>query len=146
MEFTSIKNSYLSQPFRPGESLGLHFNTDIVAVSQTIFFKYLFLNENVWISLKTSLKFVPKCSIYNIPALVQRMAWRRPGDKPLPETLMVSLLTHICVTRPHWVLTSTILLPPRYAVVSIVRVFETSLPLRPSYFSSGTHPCVFLGN
>ena len=39
----------------------------------------------------------------NIPALVQIMAWRRPGDKPLSERMIVSLLTHICVTRPQWV-------------------------------------------
>ena len=39
----------------------------------------------------------------NIPALVQIMAWRRPGDKPLSEPMMVGLLTHICVTRPQWV-------------------------------------------
>ena len=32
------------------------------------------------------------------------MAWRRPGDKPLSEPMMVSSLTHICVTRPQWVL------------------------------------------
>ena len=31
------------------------------------------------------------------------MAWRRPGDKPLSEPMMVSLSTHICVTRPQWV-------------------------------------------
>ena len=31
------------------------------------------------------------------------MAWRRPGDKPLYKPMMVSLLTHICVTRPQWV-------------------------------------------
>ena len=31
------------------------------------------------------------------------MAWRRTGDKPLCEPMMVSLLTHICVTRPQWV-------------------------------------------
>ena len=66
-------------------------------------FKCIFLNENVWISIKISLKFVPKGSISNIPALVQIMAWRRPGDKPLSEPMMVSLLTHICVTRPQWV-------------------------------------------
>ena len=28
------------------------------------------------------------------------MAWRRPGDKPLSGPMMVSLLTHIYVTRP----------------------------------------------
>ena len=41
--------------------------------------------------------------INNIPALVQIMAWRRPGDKPLSEPMMVNLLTHICVTRPQWI-------------------------------------------
>ena len=50
-----------------------------------------------------SMKFVPKGPINNIPALVQIMAWRRPGDKPLSEPMMVSLATHICVTRPQWV-------------------------------------------
>ena len=65
--------------------------------------KRIFLNENVRISIKISLKFVPKGPINNNPALVQIMAWRRPGDKPLSETMMVRLLTHICVTRPQWV-------------------------------------------
>ena len=39
----------------------------------------------------------------NIPALVQIMAWRRPGDKPLFEPMLVFVPTHICVTRPQWV-------------------------------------------
>ena len=30
------------------------------------------------------------------------MGWRRPGDKPLFETMMVSLLKHTCVTHPQW--------------------------------------------
>ena len=34
------------------------------------------------------------------------MAWRRPGDKPLSEPVVVNLLTHIWVTRPQWVNTS----------------------------------------
>ena len=66
-------------------------------------FKWIFLNENVWISIKISLNFVPRGPIYNIPALVQIMACRRPGDKPLSELMLVSLLTHICVTRPQWI-------------------------------------------
>ena len=66
--------------------------------------KRIFFNENVWISIKISLKFVPKGPINNIPALVQIMAWRRSGDKPLSEPMMVSLPTHICVTRPQWVI------------------------------------------
>ena len=66
-------------------------------------FKGIFLNGNVWIPIKFSLKFVRKGPINNIPALVQKMTWRRPGDKPLSGPMMVSLLTHICVTRPQWV-------------------------------------------
>ena len=66
-------------------------------------FKGTSLNENVWISIEISLKFVRKGPINNIPALVQIMAWHRPGDKPLSEPMMVSLLTHICLTRPQCV-------------------------------------------
>ena len=66
-------------------------------------FKCIFFNENTWISITFSLKFVPKGPINNIPALVQIMAWRRSGDKPLSEPMMVSLTTHICVTQPQWV-------------------------------------------
>ena len=66
-------------------------------------FKRIFLNENVRISIKISPKFVPKGPINNIPAMIQIMAWCRSGDKPLSEPIMVSLLTHICVTRPQWV-------------------------------------------
>ena len=63
-------------------------------------FKRISLNENVSISIKISLKFVPEGPINNNSALVQIMAWRRPGDKPLSEPMVASLLTHICVTRP----------------------------------------------
>ena len=66
-------------------------------------FKYIFISENIWISFKILLKLVPKVRINNIPALVQIMAWCQPGDKPLSEPMMISLLTHICVTRPRWV-------------------------------------------
>ena len=66
-------------------------------------FERIFLKENVIILIRISLKFVPDGPINNIPALVRIMAWRRPGDKPLSEPVMVSLLTHICVTRPQWV-------------------------------------------
>ena len=84
----------LVNTLRPRQN-GRHFPDDI--------FKRIFLNENVWISIKISLKFVPKGPINNIPAWVQIMAWRRSGDKPSSEPMMVSLLTYICVTRPQWV-------------------------------------------
>ena len=79
---------------RPRQN-GRHFPDDI--------FKWIFFNENVWISIESSLKCVPKGQINNIPALVLLMAWRCPGDKPLSEAMVVSLLTHICVNRPQWV-------------------------------------------
>ena len=66
-------------------------------------FKRIFLNENIRISTKNPLKFVPKGLMNNIPALVLIMAWRRPGDMPLSEPMLVRSLTHICVTRPQWV-------------------------------------------
>ena len=66
-------------------------------------FQCIFFIENGLISIKISLQFVPKGAIINIPALVQIMAWRRPGDKPLSEPMIINLLTHLSVTRPHWV-------------------------------------------
>ena len=66
-------------------------------------FKCIFLNENVWIPIKLSWKFVPKCPINNIPALIQIMAWHSPGSKPLSEPIVVSLPMHMCITLPQWV-------------------------------------------
>ena len=51
-------------------------------------FKRIFVNENVRISIQISLKSVSKGSIDNKPALVQVMAWRRTGDKPLTEAML----------------------------------------------------------
>ena len=88
------QRKYYINTLRPKQN-GRHFADDI--------FKRIFLNENIWIPIKISVMFVPKGSINNIPALVQIMAWRRPGDKPLSEPKMVNLPTHICVTRSQWV-------------------------------------------
>ena len=79
---------------RPRQN-GRHFPDDI--------FKGIFWNENVWVLNNISLRFVPRRPINNNPTLVQVMAWRRPGDKPLSEPMMVYLLTHICVTWLQWV-------------------------------------------
>ena len=52
-----------------------HLGRDKVdAISQTIFSKCIFLNENVSIAFNISLTFVPNGPINNIPALVQLMA------------------------------------------------------------------------
>ena len=59
---------------RPRQN-GRHFADDI--------FKCILLNENFLILNKISLKYVPWGPIDNMAALVQIMAWRRIGDKPL---------------------------------------------------------------
>ena len=86
---------------RPRQN-GRHFADDI--------FKCIFLNENDWIPMKISLKFVPQGPINNIPALVQIMAWRWPGDKPLSGPMMDNYifttfcwstsLTHMYAPKP----------------------------------------------
>ena len=81
----STINTKTVNTLRPRHN-GRHFADDI--------FKCIFLNENVWIPIKISMNCVPKGPIDNNPALVQIMAWRRPGDKPLSEAMMVSLTTH----------------------------------------------------
>ena len=73
------------------------------ASKETTFTNAFFLNENVWILIQILLKFVRKGPINNIPALVQIMAWRRPGNKPLSEPMIVSLPLHLSVTQPKWV-------------------------------------------
>ena len=82
----SIKGRFHFNTLRPRQN-GRHFADDT--------FKRIFLIENVRISIEISLKLVPKGPINNISALVQVMAWCRPGDKPLSEPLMVRLPTHI---------------------------------------------------
>ena len=90
---------------------GRHFVDDI--------FKCIFMNENVWFPIKISLKFVPKGLINYIPALVQIMAWRRPGDKPLSEPMMVRSPPHICVARPQWVIQSLFLLSSKLLQITL---------------------------
>ena len=94
---------------------GRHFADDI--------FKCILLNENVWITIKNWLKFVPKGLINSIQALVQIMAWRRSGDKPLSEPMMYSLLTDKCVTRPQWDYLQYIIL----WINSLINIFTGSL-------------------
>ena len=98
--YLSLKNAEKTPHSSPINAMrprqdGRHFADDI--------FTCIFFNENGFILIKFSLKYVRKGSIDNNPALVQIMTWRRPGDKPLSEPMMVRSLTHICVTRPQWV-------------------------------------------
>ena len=89
-QFNKYCHEHVINIFRPRQNWR-HFTDDI--------FKY----ENVWIPIWISLKFVPEGQINNIPALVEIMGWRRLGDKPLSEPMVISLPTHICVTRPQWI-------------------------------------------
>ena len=92
-KFQKIQQPYINS-LRPRQD-GRHFADDI--------FMCIFFNENCCILIKFSLKYVRKGPIDNNPALVEIMAWRRSGDKPLSQPMIVSLPTHICVTRPQWV-------------------------------------------
>ena len=77
--FRLITVSSRVNSFLPGQ-IGRHFADDI--------FKRLLMNEKLCISIRISLKFVPKGPIDNKSALVQVMAWCRTGNKLLPEPMM----------------------------------------------------------
>ena len=81
----------------------MQWGRDKMATISQMTFSSAFFNENVWIPIKISLKFVPKGPINNITALVQIMPRRHPGQKALSELMMVSLMTHKCVIRPQWI-------------------------------------------
>ena len=102
----------VSNTLRPRQN-GRHFADDT--------FIPIFLNENIRISIKISLKFVPEVPINNIPALVQIMAcrlvganrnqwwsvyWRIYASLGLNELTSHGglLVTHICVSEvgDHW--------------------------------------------
>ena len=73
-----------------------------------------------WVPIKILLKFVPKGPINNILELVQIMAWCWSGGKPLSEPVMVSLLMHVCITRPD-----ELIKPVVKFMQHIISVFES---------------------
>ena len=94
--------TFSSAHFPRAQMILTHWSRDKMAA----IFQTTFSNGFSWMKmLNLDLNFTEvRCDgIDNIPALIQIMAWRLPGDKPLSESEMVSLLTHICVTRPQWV-------------------------------------------
>ena len=127
----------LFNTLRPRQN-GRHFTDDS--------FKWIFLIQNVWIPTEVSLKFVPKGPINNIPALVQVMAWRLVGAKPLSEPMMVSLLTHICVTRPQWFKGPPVDCPHKGPVMLTFNLFfvihlNKLLNRQSSYYLNHPGPC-----
>ena len=78
-------------------------------------FQTTFSNAFSWMKmyefwLKFHWSLFPRVRLSIFQHWVQIMAWRRPGDKPLSEPMMVRLLTHICITRPQWVKTRILIL------------------------------------
>ena len=59
--------------------------------------------------------------------MVQIMAWRRPGDKPLSEPMVVTLPTHIIIVRPQWVngivLSILFTASPIYSYLEFISIF-----------------------
>ena len=70
--------------------------------SYTRIIKHIFLNENVGTLIEISLKFVPKDPINNISALVQIMAWRQIGYKPLSEPKPTWFTDAYMLHRGRW--------------------------------------------
>ena len=98
--FQKIHSKMSSRKWRPfclGLNVLTHWGRDnMVAIFQTTFsnaFAWMKMYQFRW--RFPALKFVPKVQFNNIPALLQIMAWRQPGDKPLSEPMVVSLLTHM---------------------------------------------------
>ena len=72
---------------------GHHFPDDI--------FKCIFLNENIWISIKISLKFVPKGPVNNVPPSDEIMVLHPPGARHYLNQWWLDY-PHTCVTQPRW--------------------------------------------
>ena len=62
----------------------IHWGWDKMAATLLMTFSNVFFLKKIYeFPIDISLRFVPKGKINNIPSLVQIMAWRLPGDKPL---------------------------------------------------------------
>ena len=89
--------------YRNSRSTNTNFNAGCGSWRCRRHFRVIFFNESFCILIKFSLKYVRKGSFDNKPTFVQIMAWRQSGDKPLSDPMVISLPTHMCVTRPQWV-------------------------------------------
>ena len=82
------RSSYLHKPSLQS-LIRLRPFTNLATVSQADgIFKRLFMNGKFCILIWISLKFVFKCPVDNKTALVQVMAWRQRGYRPLPEPML----------------------------------------------------------
>ena len=78
-----------------------HWLRDKIAVIFQTTFSKVFSWMTMYEFRLTFHRICSQMSNYQYSSMGQIMAWRRPGDKPLSEPMMVSLLIHICVTRPQ---------------------------------------------
>ena len=62
------------------------------AILTDVIFNCIFLNQNDIIPIQISLKYDPRSPFDNKSALVQVMAWRQTGNKPLPEPMMTQFI------------------------------------------------------
>ena len=105
--YTNFEKSPWCQVASKDHNMLTHLPLDkMAAILADDISKCFFLNEYVWISMNISLKFVPKGSINNIPAMAQILASHRLRDKPLSEPMLTRFaeaymrhpdrVTHIC--------------------------------------------------
>ena len=93
---SSLWRTFLTLTQLPLDKMAANLADDI--------FRCIFMNEKFCILIEISLKFVPKGPFNNNPALVQLMAWRQIGNKPLFEPMLTRFTdAYICGTRGRWV-------------------------------------------
>ena len=78
----------------------------------------------------------------NIPALLQIMSWWWPGDKPLSESMMVSLPTHICIIQPQWIKIKAWIINYIHSFVWDIYNSLAKLPLTLTHWGRVMHICV----
>ena len=100
--FTSIGIPIIKMSW-PSDRYQLHIHT-LFKLSDNIHVPYSIYNILQFMSpFSYAFSWIKKKNRLRFPALFQIIAWRQSGDKPLSESMVISLLTLICVTRPHWV-------------------------------------------
>ena len=91
---TTMANDMWFHNSSPSEKSGHLFADNI--------FRCILTNDKLCILIKISLKFVPKGPIDNNQALVQIMAWRQIGDKPLSEPMLTRFTDTYMVPKGRW--------------------------------------------
>ena len=84
LSYSELTSLYISTPYTC--QVWIYNSIYDMKIADDIF-KCIF-NESDWISITVSMKFVPKGPIDYKSAPVRVMAWRRTGEKPLPEPML----------------------------------------------------------